>query len=192
MRITLGGIVRSRDVCRIEQRCARCGEGIAAGESLWYVRMVKRGANRRVRRQLMTCCTECTPASLRQSLTLRRCTVCQRTFGGITKRRFCSEHCTWRWHNRRRRAEQDCQPRVIDCLTCGRSLVNRRSDAITCSPRCRQRLSRLRGRRTRSEHLCRGSRENGVSPQSLGYGSQRCHQARPERQPRSAPVRGGL
>jgi predicted nucleic acid-binding Zn ribbon protein len=55
--------------------------------------------------------------------------------------KFCSDECRWTYHNRLRhdRGEPDRQK---VCEVCGTEFTATRSDAKTCSPRCRQRLRR--------------------------------------------------
>jgi hypothetical protein len=72
------------------------------------------------------------------------CGWCGRPFSyhGQGRRRYCDEGC------RRRasalRAGRLAQPRIIDCVECGRPFEARRADAHYCGAACRQHAYRRR------------------------------------------------
>jgi predicted nucleic acid-binding Zn ribbon protein len=70
----------------------------------------------------------------------KHCLQCGMALLG-NRSKFCSDECRWAYHNRLRhdRSEPDRQK---VCEVCGTSFEAKRSDAKTCSPRCRQRLRR--------------------------------------------------
>jgi len=74
----------------------------------------------------------------------RPCEVCGHEIAWLRPRnasiRVCSYDCAAERLNRRRRAKHE--PRV--CPVCGEAFTPTRSDAVTCSDRCRQRLRRSR------------------------------------------------
>jgi hypothetical protein len=58
-----------------------------------------------------------------------------------SRREFCSDRCRWTYHNRERR-HRTAAGREKTCEVCSKEFTAARSDAKTCSPRCRQRLHR--------------------------------------------------
>lgn len=74
----------------------------------------------------------------------RPCEVCGHEIAWLHPRntsiRVCSHDCAAERLNRRRRVEHE--PRV--CSVCDDTFTPTRSDAVTCSDRCRQRLRRAR------------------------------------------------
>ena len=75
----------------------------------------------------------------------RDCVVCGREIAWVIHKRWgspwvCSSECEAERANAKRRV----QPEPKICEVCGKSFTPKRSDARTCSDRCRQRLRRSR------------------------------------------------
>jgi putative metallohydrolase (TIGR04338 family) len=70
------------------------------------------------------------------------CLQCRRELSIVGRRhKFCSDVCSWTYHNHLRHLRGD-EDRQKVCVVCGVEFISKRSDAKTCSPRCRQRLRR--------------------------------------------------
>ena len=96
-------------------------------------------------------CTTAPPCSgYARTFSRGRCVHCRREFGSRRRRppRFCSMRCRRRFRTDVRRVVT--QPtRAKRCVHCGVAFIGRRSDAITCSGRCRTAASRARTRQPR-------------------------------------------
>ena len=74
----------------------------------------------------------------------RWCVVCGRRLStGGGSRAFCCDRCRWTYHNRLRGARMAARRAKRVCEVCGAQFTPTRSDAKTCSPRCRQKKYRL-------------------------------------------------
>jgi|SRR5215212_3004017 hypothetical protein len=73
-----------------------------------------------------------------------RCLECDMALSSA-RSRFCSDRCRWTFHNREGR-HRSAAGREKTCEVCGKEFVAKRSDAKTCSPRCRQKARRQRTR----------------------------------------------
>jgi predicted nucleic acid-binding Zn ribbon protein len=71
-----------------------------------------------------------------------RCLECGQPLAS-DRRTFCSDKCRWTYHNRERR-RRTATDREKTCEVCAKEFVAKRSDAKTCSARCRQTLRRQR------------------------------------------------
>ncbi len=75
------------------------------------------------------------------------CGMMLSTVGG--SHTFCSDRCRWTYHNRLRGARLAARRPEKVCEACGAKFMPPRSDAMTCSPACRQKKYRkLRKDRT--------------------------------------------
>jgi hypothetical protein len=138
--------------------CGRCGRAISPDETVWRTR------ERVARGQLLytNVCRECAPERARQpepfySERLRThlalydpesCEVCGRPVVWVhypdwRHYRCCSERCARRRYNRAL-ALASSRARQKVCEVCGSEFVATRSDAKTCSPKCRQAAYRRR------------------------------------------------
>src|SRR5215212_239020 len=72
-----------------------------------------------------------------------RCLECGMALSPGGSRTFCSDGCRWTYHNRERR-RRTAADREKTCEVCSKEFVAKRSDAKTCSARCRQKLRRQR------------------------------------------------
>ena len=59
------------------------------------------------------------------------------------KRPYCSKRCLWTFYNRRLSAQR-AAARQTTCAVCAETFTRKRSDATTCSPKCRTALYRAR------------------------------------------------
>jgi putative metallohydrolase (TIGR04338 family) len=74
-----------------------------------------------------------------------RCLECGMHLSPITPHKFCSDRCRWTYHNRERR-HRTADTREKTCEVCSKEFTAARSDAKTCSPKCRQKARRQRTR----------------------------------------------
>ncbi len=58
-----------------------------------------------------------------------------------TRQKFCSDACRYAYHNHLRHERGEDERQKV-CQVCSKEFTAARSDAKTCSPRCRQRLKR--------------------------------------------------
>jgi predicted nucleic acid-binding Zn ribbon protein len=70
------------------------------------------------------------------------CLTCSMGLSTVLRaHKFCSNRCRYRYHSARR-SERTAASREKVCEACGVAFRATRSDAKTCSPKCRQRLKR--------------------------------------------------
>jgi hypothetical protein len=182
---TAQGAAASRErAAKVRLLCAACRRCLEPGEPVAFVRTRVAGAARPYR---LPHCVGCIATTLWSALRWVPCLHCGRRLGSHRRRvqsevgpaartrRYCSERCYGRRVNarkRRLRARDAAILRMATCGECGSPFQGRRSDAETCSARCRQRrfrrrlgALRLRGRYI-AYHDPEGRERHGEHPQA--------------------------
>jgi hypothetical protein len=89
---------------------------------------------------------ELIPTGNQKGRALLRCDHCGRDVFTWKKARdsrfFCCNRCEWSYYNAQTKARTEIEPRA--CKVCGKEFIPPRKDAITCSPKCRQKAYRER------------------------------------------------
>ena len=119
--------------------CSACGRTVQPDETIYWVK------TRAVWGRWKTvCCSECVSEVYRCAPS-RPCLTCRRPVVERTRssRAFCCQRCRWTFYNRRQARRREAARRKR-CAACGVSFGAARSDAKTCSPKCRTRLYRSR------------------------------------------------
>jgi len=132
---------RARLARRTGTICGKCGMSLAPAAPV-YLALVASGLVGACG-QLAPVCQTCAPKKYEG--TPWTCGSCRRQVGGRRPQGqvFCSETCSWRWYNARRKARAEPDRHKV-CSGCGRSFLARRKDAKTCGTACRQRLAQRR------------------------------------------------
>jgi hypothetical protein len=140
---------RARVAARDGRSCGKCGRQLDPAETVYLVRI---GIGYRLGGSFgywrAPICSGCAPSRALQADVATPCAGCGR---GVVyqrsdwRRRWfaCSERCLWTARNRLR-AERLAEARMLDCAVCGERFHPARSDAVTCSPACRQKAYRRR------------------------------------------------
>jgi hypothetical protein len=117
-RITHGGKVwRQHESCT-PRRCMKCKRLIYCGEDY-----------RDVGDDLFLCTTGKT---------------CKKARRGRLRKYYCSVACYWRFRRHWEAVERRLDQPEKNCICCGKVFKLKRSDAVTCSSRCRQKMYRHR------------------------------------------------
>lgn len=141
--------------------CCRCGRGIAPGAAVWMLRcrlIWPLTIVNIVDDRLGAGCTGC--AGARKIACTGCCPGCKRAVyliaDELSENRncrppafFCSNRCRNRVYGarfRRRHSRPKTVHALAACRVCGCNFEPKRSDAKTCSPACRQKAYRERGR----------------------------------------------
>jgi predicted nucleic acid-binding Zn ribbon protein len=85
--------------------------------------------------------TDTGPVATAVTDTDTRCLECGMALSPGASRTFCSDKCRWTHHNRERH-HRSAAGREKTCEVCDKEFTAARSDAKTCSPKCRQKARR--------------------------------------------------
>ena len=91
----------------------------------------------------------------REQIERARCRYCRRpmrTVGKFSAPRYCCDDCRRAARNESNKLRRRAKHKSIACLNCGRFFVPKRSDAMTCSNKCRQ--ARARARSALASSIC--------------------------------------
>jgi hypothetical protein len=157
---------KSASVCGCCGRTLEPEESVHLGEKVYtgmfalYWDRVSKPQICKPRFERTVLCQSCAPEWLMQEaegVVTQLCAQCDRpmvyrlTFSGPS-RTFCSERCGQVYHNQLRK-EARARKREIACEICGKSFTASRSDAKTCSKKCKQKALRLRKKREVDQHM---------------------------------------
>jgi hypothetical protein len=139
--------------------CGRCGIAVDAHSPVWIILLIRWGMwgpFKMYKRHKVAACFFCAEKSRRRVDNYEwnkcACGSCGRDVFELFRRYtypviryFCSNSCRNRIYGRRWRARhpQPQKQTTSACRTCGTEFTSGRADAVTCSPKCRQKAHRL-------------------------------------------------
>ena len=130
------------------QICGECTKSLDPGEPVWRRRINRgRGFFGGYSFHIVTVCTDCKGHAWYGRTV--PCNGCGRPVTNLhdiqrrLKHPFCCEKCRAKAYRISRRAKT-AEAREKECPVCGEAFTAERSDAVTCSPACRQKAYRRR------------------------------------------------
>ena len=124
--------------------CEKCRQPFSPGQPLYYQWWIDY-SRRDVGLSFISLCHECRLVAHDEYLRQTECLECHRpiySYRYYQRPWLCSKACRIKAQTRRQKEQCHAKRRAIQCAVCHQEFFPTRSDAKTCSDRCRTQLSR--------------------------------------------------